>query len=181
MRARHVLAAVAAVIGAAVGGFATVGPASASGWGTDVRADLFQLINTGTDQCADLSLDDPTGTAVVQQPCTEKTGGSQVWLAQPLATDPLNVQLVNQARGLCMDLLDGEFADGTPVVLARCTPKLVSQRWQILAGAVPGPLRIVNRAFGQCLEVRDGSLERGAPIQVSACAEVTAHQVWRKI
>jgi hypothetical protein len=171
------MTAIVVVIGAAAGGFVTAGSAGAVSSGDGVQADRFFLINTATDQCADLSITSTTGNEVVQEPCTRRP--TQVWLAQPLQTEPY-FQLVNQSSGLCMDPVD-VVGGGIPVVQARCNPKLVSQHWQFLLGPVPGPLRVVNRALGQCLEVQDGSLAEGAPIQVSTCAGPVLQQVWRKL
>jgi hypothetical protein len=174
MRGRRLLTILAVIIGAAAGGLAVAGSASA-----DFQADRFRLINTATDQCADLSITSTTGNEVVQEPCTGRP--TQVWLAQQVTPASLYVQLVNQTSGLCMDLTNVvDF--GVPVVQAPCSPKLVGQQWQfVTAGGVPGPLKVVNRARGQCLEVKDGSLAEGATVQVSPCLDSAAHQVWRKI
>lgn len=177
MRGRMLLTAVAVVIGAAAGGFVMAGSAGAMSSDDSVQADRFFLINTATDQCADLSSTSTTGNEVVQEPCTRRP--TQVWLAQPLQTEPF-VQLVNQSSGLCMDPV-AVVGGGVSVVQARCNPKLFSQHWQFVLGSVPGPLRVVNRVLGQCLEVKDGSLVEGAPLQVSTCVDSAFHQVWQKL
>jgi len=171
------MTAIVVVIGAAAGGFAAAGSAGAVSSDDDVQADRFFLFNTATDQCADLSITSTTGNEVVQEPCTRRP--TQVWLAQPLQTEPY-VQLVNQTSGQCMEPVD-VVGDGIPVVQARCNAKLVSQHWQFVLGPVPGPLRVVNRALGQCLEVKDGSLAEGTPIQVATCADPVLQQVWQKL
>jgi len=177
MRIRKLVAVLTVVIGATIGGFVGSGSAGAVSSGDDVQADRFFLINTATDQCADLSITSTTGNEVVQEPCARMP--TQVWLAQPLQTEP-SFQLVNQSSGLCMEPVD-VVGDGIPVVQARCNPKLSSQQWQFVLGPVPGPLKVVNRTLGQCLEVKDGSLAKGAPIQVSTCVDSVAHQVWQKL
>jgi hypothetical protein len=181
MRGRKLLTAVTVLVGVLAGGAATAGSANAASLGTGVRADTFRLINAATDQCADRSTRSTTGREVVQEPCTG--GFSQIWLAQPVPAQPLTVQIINRATGLCMDLLvGGESAAGTPVVQAHCSIKLASQQWQfVTSGGVPGLFRVVNQALGQCLEVQDGSPAQGAPIQVSTCVESAAHQVWHKL
>jgi Ricin-type beta-trefoil lectin domain-like len=165
-------------MGTAAGGFMTTGSAGAVSSDDDVRADIFRLINSATDGCADLSVESPTSDEVVQEPCTDRP--TQVWLAQPLQTEPYE-QLVNQHSGLCMDLAD-VVGDGTRVVQRPCSHKLVSQQWEGVFGIVTGrPLKVVNRALGLCLEVKDGSLAAGAPLQVSTCADSVDHQTWLKI
>jgi hypothetical protein len=175
MRGRKLITALAVLICAAGGGFMTNGSAGAVSSADDVRADIFQLINAATDGCADLS---PTSNEVVQEPCTGPP--TQVWLAQPLQTEPYE-QLINQSSGLCMDLAHA-VGDSTPVVLRPCSHKLISQQWQGVFGLAPGfPVKAVNRALGQCLEVKDGSMTNGAPLQVSPCVDSVEHQTWFKI
>ena len=177
MRGRRLANGLAVLACAAAGGFLTAGSADAASPDDDFRADIFRLMNTATDQCADLPVKAPTSDAVVQEPCTQRP--TQVWLAQPSPTT-FDFQLVNQSSGLCMDL-DRAANDGTHVVQATCSPKLPSQRWQFLFGPVVGPVRVVHQATGQCLEVEDGSLAEGAPLQVSPCDSSVPHQVWHKI
>jgi hypothetical protein len=177
MRARKLLSVVAIVVCAAVGGLVGAGSAGATSSDDDFQADRFRLINIATDQCADLSITSTTGNEVVQAFCTGRP--TQVWLAQPLQTEPY-VQFINQTSGLCMDLV-GVVGDGTPVVQAPCSPKLRSQHWQFVFDPVAVALKVVNRVRGQCLEVKDGSMAEGAPLQVSTCVDSVDHQRWLKI
>jgi len=166
---------VAVLIGAAAGVVGSAGAASAD---DEFRADIFRLLNSATDQCADVST---TGNEVVQEPCTGKP--TEVWLAQQATPATFDVQLVNQSSSLCMDLqVRGEVPDGTAVVQNPCATKLISQRWAfVFAGGVPGLVKVVNQSTGKCLEVKDGSLTQGAPLQVSTCLDSADHQVWFKI
>lgn len=174
---RKLLTVLAVVVCAAAGGFVGAGSAGAVNSDDDFQADRFMLINLATDQCADLSIKSTTGNEVVQEPCTRRP--TQVWLAQPLQTEPY-FQLINQSSGLCMTPVD-VVGNGILVEQTRCSPKLITQHWQFVLGPVPGPLRVLNRALGECLEVKDGSLAEGAPLQVSICADSVDHQVWHKI
>jgi hypothetical protein len=180
MRGREFMAVVAVLVSAVAGVFALAGPAGATRAADDVQADIFQLLNTATDQCADLPVKVVNGTQVVQEPCRGQA--TQVWRADQVPTS-FNFRIVNQTNGLCMDLLPaGNVGDQIPVVLAQCSAKLSSQEWeQVFAGGAPGRFRFVNQLFGQCLEVKDGSLAQGAPLQVSKCDDAAAHQVWFKV
>ncbi|MBE8523165.1 RICIN domain-containing protein [Amycolatopsis sp. H6(2020)] len=162
-------------IGVTTGQFVAAGSAGATSSGTDAQAGTFQLMNLTTNLCAGPSVKPETSGQVVQRRCTGLP--ATLWAAQPIP-ESITTLLVNQSTGLCMDLADGA-GDDLPVVLARCSPKLVSQQWQFVTGEVPGRVKIVNGKLGQCLEVEDGEAPVGAPVQVSACVFSARHQIWQ--
>jgi hypothetical protein len=174
MLIRKLLTVAAVVIGVTTGEFVAAGSAGANS-GTDIQADTFQLTNITTNLCAGLSVKPETSGQVVQRHCTGLP--ATLWAAQPVPGS-INVLLVNQSDGLCMDLADG-VGDDIPVVQAPCSPKLVSQQWQFVIRDVPNRVKIVNGKLGQCLEVENGEAPVGAPVQVSTCALSARHQVWQ--
>jgi alpha-N-acetylglucosaminidase len=72
----------------------------------------------------------------------------------------------------CLDLTDGNTADGTPLQLWTCNVTSDTMLWTF-ATDDNGKPRIINKRSGKCMDVRAGSTTPGAVIQNYHCASLT--------
>jgi hypothetical protein len=72
----------------------------------------------------------------------------------------------------CLDLTDGNTADGTQLQLWTCNITSDTMLWTFMTDA-NGKTRIVNKRSGKCMDVRAGSEAPGAAIQNYHCASTT--------
>jgi alpha-N-acetylglucosaminidase len=89
----------------------------------------------------------------------------------PDPTPVLGAELLSNAGG-CVDVLDGQTADGTPIDLFQCHGS-PNQRWFIGRGQI-------SENFGSCLDVQGGAGVDGAPIILVTCNGRPSQQ-WRVI
>jgi hypothetical protein len=74
--------------------------------------------------------------------------------------------------GMCLDVLYGRTAAGTPVQLQTCTAGNTAQIWSLN----PATGAIFNPASGKCLDVSGGSIANGAKLQLYGCNGTPAQQ-----
>jgi hypothetical protein len=72
----------------------------------------------------------------------------------------------------CLDLTDGNTADGTPLQLWTCNLTSDTMLWTFAIDDNGKP-RIINKRSGKCMDVRAGSTTPGAVIQNYHCASFT--------
>lgn len=90
---------------------------------------------------------------------SKSSAGSSGGQVKAMAAVP-TVQIVSYASGRCMDVQDGNTANGTPVQIWTCNGGAPQQRWSFQSGTI--------RSMGVCLTVA-GPSSNGAPVQVAHC------------
>jgi hypothetical protein len=84
--------------------------------------------------------------------------------------DPIPVigaQLIGR-DGECVDVQDGDTADGTPLVVVHCHGS-PNERWFIKSG-------VISENFGSCMDVQNSSPNDGAAIVLVACNGAPSQQ-----
>ena len=84
--------------------------------------------------------------------------------------DPIPVigaQLIGR-DGECVDVQDGDTADGTPLVVVHCHGS-PNERWFIKSG-------VISENFGSCMDVQNSSPNDGAAIVLVTCNGAPSQQ-----
>lgn len=116
--------------------------------------------------------DNPTGAALVQQPCSGAP--RQTWREQPGANGA--VTLVNAASGLCIDVNGASNDDGARVQQWTCNGA-DNQLWK-LVDAGNGTVSLVSVHSGKCLDTPDRKTDPGTKLQQFHCNGTVAQQ-WK--
>ncbi|MFS8101439.1 RICIN domain-containing protein [Lentzea alba] len=120
-------------------------------------------------QCVDLfNGGADNGAAIIQWDCH----GLENQQFAPLFTvdgnsEGISVVFINRKSGKCIDLYNGDLANGTPIIQWTCHNG-ANQKWEFI-DVLNDPntpdddtVLLKNRKSGKCLEVFNGSTQRGA-------------------
>jgi hypothetical protein len=147
--------------------------------GVTVPAQAAKIQNAGSGLCLQPAggLGSWNGSLIRQVPCSPHDN-SHLWYIQLIETvhgdhwyQIVNKRLLNpdlEDPHLCLDLTDGDTADGKLLQLWECTFSSTSttMMWKFVGG------KIINRRSGKCMDVRRGSLQPRALIQSYHCADL---------
>jgi hypothetical protein len=86
-------------------------------------------------------------------------------------------QIVNQKSRKCLDLTDGNRADGTPVQQWTCTAS-TTMLWRMAGLYLDNQFTVQNARTGSCLDVAWGSHDDGAALQGFHCTSENESQVF---
>lgn len=131
----------------------------------------FTIVNYGSGLCLQPSGTD-LGSPIVQMPC-DSTNLAQRWFLSRATTT--RYLIVNVRTNMCMDVRDGENANGTIVQRWSCNLRVPSMRWQLSTIIPDLYFKIISEIGSKCLDVRFGSLEPGALIQIYKCTTGTTN------
>jgi len=152
---------------------ATVSTAMTVGSGGTALASVgnfFELVNTATDKCADVTGWSTTPGAIVHQwDCANDD--NQLWA--PVDIGNGLVQLVNRHSGLCMDVRN----DMGDIQQYDCSTGIASESWQVVHLDVSSTVELIS-SLGTCLGVKNASRSNGAKIRVSECNTASDAQRW---
>ncbi len=134
------------------------------------------------------------GSVVKEVPCVS-SDESQFWRVDVLEERTIGGALYHRSRLLnsgtlkCLDLTDGNAANGTPLQLWTCNLTSTTMQWwypAALENTPNGFATITNRRSNKCVDVRGGSPLSGTVIQNYGCANLpdgtgNPAQFWRFI
>ena len=111
------------------------------------------------------------GAIIRQMPC-DPSDPSQLWTPKVVSTYPDRTiaRIENAATHLCLDLTDGNTADGTPLQQWECNLTSNTMLWALDATAFG--IKFVNGRSGKCMDRRGGSFLPGTVIQNYHCADL---------
>ena len=141
----------------------------------------YEIVNWGTNKCADVEGNSRKAGAVVHQwSCANDD--NQLWKPVPIAGQPGWYQLVNRHSLLCLDLATGvdPVPLGTSAQQWTCGP-YATESWRFDERTPGSPLnQFVTNSGGRCLDLDDGSFDNGAKIQAWGCEDIfNTHQFWQ--
>lgn len=80
--------------------------------------------------------------------------------------------LLRARASRCLDVTNGDFANGTHPQLWDCSSSNTNQQWQLVNGQL-------QTSQNKCLDVVDGRNENGASVQLWDCVAGSANQGWQ--
>lgn len=124
----------------------------------------------------------------VQQPCVGYPPFQQIWTTYRTGSSSIpglgdhiaTFQLMNLLTGKCLDLRDGNTADGAYVQQYTCNNSN-TQLWAPKFTSQPGYVRLVNVRSGKCLDVAQGSSVPGTLVWSFRCVDFDGETNWAQL